>query len=110
VSNPTSRTFAVIDGGIQKQTDVEPLATVQKPRLLDQVREAIRTRHYSNRTEKAYVHWIKRFVFFHDKRHPAEMAEGEIARFLSSLPATITSAPRLKTELLIRFYSLIRRC
>jgi hypothetical protein len=58
-------------------------ATNQKPNLLDEVRQAIRTRHYSFRTEKAYVHWIKRFIFFHNKRHPAEMAEAEIAQFLS---------------------------
>jgi integron integrase len=56
-----------------------------KPKLLDQVRLAIRTRHYSDRTEKAYVHWIRRFIFFHNKRHPAGMGEAEIARFLSSL-------------------------
>jgi len=56
-----------------------------KPRLLDRVREAIRTRHYSRRTEKAYVHWIRRFIFFHDKRHPAEMGAAEISAFLSSL-------------------------
>lgn len=56
-----------------------------KPKLLDQVRQAIRVRHYSDRTETAYVHWIKRFIFFHDKRHPLEMAEPEIARFLSNL-------------------------
>jgi integron integrase len=56
-----------------------------KPKLLDQVRQAIRTRHYSYRTEKAYVHWIKRFVFFHNKRHPIELGEPEIAQFLSSL-------------------------
>lgn len=56
-----------------------------KPKLLDQVRQAIRTRHYSYRTEKAYVHWIKRFIFFHNKRHPAEMGEPEIAAFLSTL-------------------------
>jgi len=57
----------------------------QKPKLLDQVRQAIRTRHYSYMTEKAYVHWIKRFIFFHHKRHPLEMAEPEIGQFLSSL-------------------------
>ena len=57
----------------------------QKPKLLDQVRQAIRTRHYSPKTEESYVHWIKRFIFFHDKRHPAQMAEKEIAQFLSSL-------------------------
>ncbi len=82
---PTNRTFAVIDGGLNLKASVEPLITTQKPRLLDQVRQAIRTRHYSYRTEKAYVHWIKRYIFFHDKRHPAEMAEFEIGRFLSSL-------------------------
>ena len=60
-------------------------SSVAKPKLLDQVRQAIRTRHYSDRTEKAYVHWIKRFIFFHDKRHPLEMAEPEIACFLSNL-------------------------
>jgi len=60
-------------------------ATPPKPKLLDQVRQAIRRRHYSDRTEKAYVHWIKRYIFFHNKRHPLEMAEPEIAQFLSSL-------------------------
>lgn len=55
------------------------------PKLLDQVRQAIQTRHYSDKTEEAYVGWIKRFIFFHNKRHPVEMAEAEIARFLSSL-------------------------
>jgi len=58
---------------------------VNKPKLLDQVRLAIRTRQYSYMTEKAYVGWIKRFILFHHKRHPAEMGEAEIARFLSSL-------------------------
>ena len=56
-----------------------------KPRLLDQVRQAIRTRHYSHHTEEAYVGWIRRFVFFHNKRHPREMGEVEIGQFLSSL-------------------------
>jgi integrase len=55
------------------------------PKLLDRVRIAIRTRHYSLRTEEAYVGWIKRFIFFHGKRHPAEMGEPEINTFLSGL-------------------------
>jgi integrase len=55
------------------------------PRLLDRVREVIRAKHYSRRTEKAYVHWIKRFIFFHHKRHPAEMGATEITAFLTSL-------------------------
>jgi integron integrase len=66
---------------------ISAVPSAPKPKLLDRVRQAIRTRHYSDRTEKAYVHWIKRFIFFHDKRHPHEMAEPEIARFLSNLAA-----------------------
>ena len=62
-----------------------PSSEGPKPKLLDQVRGAIRTRHYSLRTEKAYMHWIKRFIFFHGKRHPREMGEIEIGQFLSAL-------------------------
>jgi site-specific recombinase XerD len=54
-------------------------------KLLDQVRQRIRVKHYSLRTEEAYVHWIRRFIVFHDKRHPGEMGGEEIERFLSSL-------------------------
>ncbi len=54
-------------------------------KLLDQVRQAIRMRHYSHKTEEAYVGWIKRFMLFHHKRHPAEMAEQEIGQYLSTL-------------------------
>jgi integron integrase len=56
-----------------------------KPRLLDRVRAALRTRHYSRRTEEAYVAWIRRFILFHGKRHPAELGGPEVTRFLSSL-------------------------
>jgi site-specific recombinase XerD len=83
--HPTNRTFAVIDGGSNTKTSTEEAPAARQPKLLDQVRESIRARHYSPRTEEAYVHWIKRFIIFHDKRHPTEMAEIEIARFLSSL-------------------------
>jgi integron integrase len=75
----------VIDGGLSIKNGIPTPPTAQKPKLLDQVRQAIRTRHYSYRTEKAYVHWIKCFIFFHNKRHPAEMGEKEIAQFLSGL-------------------------
>ncbi len=56
-----------------------------KPKLLDQVRDAIRLKHYSIRTEQAYIDWIKRFIFFHDKRHPRDMAETEVTQFLTHL-------------------------
>jgi integron integrase len=55
------------------------------PRLLDRVREALRARHGSRRTEKAYVGWIRRFILFHGKRHPLEMGAAEVTRFLSAL-------------------------
>ena len=55
------------------------------PKLLDRVRSAIRLRHYSPRTEEAYVCWIRRFVVFHNKRHPAEMGDAEVTQFLTHL-------------------------
>ena len=58
---------------------------MSKPKLLDQVRDAIRVKHYSMRTEEAYVHWIKRFILFHEKRHPLHMGENEVSKFLSHL-------------------------
>jgi integrase len=62
-----------------------PAIPYPKPRLLDRVREAIRARHYSRETEKAYIHWIKRYIFFHNKRHPVDMGAPEVSRFLTSL-------------------------
>jgi integron integrase len=56
-----------------------------KPRLLDQVRDAIRKRHYSYRTEKQYVGWIRRFIHFHARRHPMQMSGPEVEAFLSHL-------------------------
>jgi len=61
------------------------LSRRQPPRLLDQVRAAIRRLNYSRRTEEAYVHWIKRYIYFHGKRHPNELGEGEATAFLSYL-------------------------
>jgi len=58
---------------------------MSEPRLLDRVRTAIRTRHYSRRTEKAYTSWVRRFVLYHDKRHPGEMGEAEVTAYLSHL-------------------------
>src|SRR5262249_55438796 len=66
-------------------------AAAPKPRPLDRVREAIRARHYSRRTAKTYVACIRRYSFFHGKRHPAEMGSPEITRFLTlpHLPALL---------------------
>jgi len=55
------------------------------PKLLDQVRGKLRVKHYSIRTEEQYLHWIKRFILFHDKRHPRDMGAGEVEGFLTDL-------------------------
>ena len=54
-------------------------------KLLDQVRHVIRKRHYSIRTEQAYTDWIKRFILFHEKKHPKDMGESEISKYISYL-------------------------
>jgi len=56
-----------------------------KRRLLDQVRDAMRVRHRALSTEKAYVYWIRKFILFHDKRHPREMGKEEVETFLTHL-------------------------
>jgi len=56
-----------------------------KSPLLERVRNAIRIRHYSLRTEQSYIHWIRRFILFHKKRHPNDMGEREISAFLTDL-------------------------
>ena len=63
----------------------ENTSSPRPPRLMQQVRQQIRYRHYSLRTEETYLHWIKRFILFHGKRHPAEMGGPEVAAFLTSL-------------------------
>ena len=62
-----------------------PAATTDRPKLLDRVRHAIRAKHYSRRTESAYVDWIRRYIIFHHKRHPSDMRAPEIAAFLTWL-------------------------
>lgn len=63
----------------------QPTARVKQPRLLDLVRTACRLRHYSRRTETAYVQWVHRYVLFHGKRHPDELGTEHIRAFLTHL-------------------------
>src|SRR5947207_1621963 len=60
----------------------------QPPRLLARARDRIRFKHYSLRTEEAYVEWIRRFIIFHDKRHPSELGAFEVEAFLTDLAVT----------------------
>jgi integron integrase len=71
-----------------------------KPKLLDQVRDVIRRRHYSIRTEKAYIDWIRCFILYHNKRHPSEMAEEEVAEFLTHLARDRDVAPSTQNQAL----------
>ena len=63
----------------------EASPTSSAPRLLDRLRHALRSRHYSRRTEKAYVGWTRRYILFHGKRHPQELGRHEVEAFLTSL-------------------------
>jgi integron integrase len=70
---------------------------MSSPKLLDQVRTVARLKHFSIKTEQAYVHWIKRYIVFHQKRHPAEMAEPEIRQFLSDLAVRVNVSASTQT-------------
>jgi integron integrase len=71
--------------GRTPQPDAFGGARGKPTRLLDQLRQELRCRHYSKRTEESYCAWVRRFIFFHNLRHPSEMGEKEINQFLSKL-------------------------
>jgi len=73
------------EGLAPSSTQAHGLPEPPKPRLLDRVCQALRARPMRPRTEEAYVAWIRRFIFFDDKRHPAEMGAAEVTKFLTSL-------------------------
>jgi integron integrase len=80
----------IIDGSAEFPSGSRPALQLVSPagpppRLLDRVRQALETRHYSRRTEKAYVGWIRRYILFHCKRHPREMGAPEVTQFLTAL-------------------------
>ena len=83
--------------------------TEQRPKkLLDQVRDAIRLKHYSIRTEEAYVNWIKRYILFHDKRHPTEMGAPEVEAFLTHLAVKENVAASTQNQALSALLFLYR--
>ena len=84
---------------------MEPLPS---KKLLDQVREALRLKHYSYRTEQAYVDWITRYILFHDKRHPQEMGHLEVQAFLTHLAAEKNVAASTQTQALSALLFLYR--
>lgn len=85
-----SKTEPATDTGQQGGTSVprpgwKPPVPERQPRLMEQMRDEMRSRHYSRRTEDTYCTWVRRFIFFHKLRHPKEMGEAEINKFLSCL-------------------------
>jgi len=79
---------------------IASLPAANKPKLLDQVRDVMRRRQYSIRTEQAYIDWIKRFILYHGKRHPKDMAEKEVAVFLTHLARDRDVAPSTQNQAL----------
>jgi integron integrase len=78
------------------------------PRLLDQMRDALRARHYSPRTERAYLSWARRYIYFHHIRHPAEMAEPEINAYLTHLAVHEKVSASTQTQALAALLFLYR--
>ncbi len=77
-------------------------------KLVDQVRKAIRVKHYSYRTEQTYIYWIKKFILFNNKRHPNEMGEKEINRFLTYLAVNRKVAASTQNQALCAILFLYR--
>ena len=80
----------------------------QPPKLLDQVREVIRLKHYSRRTEDAYVDWMKRYILFHHTRHPKELGVKEIEAFLTHLAVKKNMAASTQNQALSALIFLYR--
>src|SRR6185503_17253069 len=71
-----------------------------EPTLVARFREAIRVRHYSLRTERAYLHWIRKFIVYHGKRHPGELGAREVTAFLSHLANDLDVAAATQAQAL----------
>ncbi len=71
-----------------------------KSAFLEEVRQIMRTQHYAIRTEYSYIDWIKRFILFHNKQHPKEMGEPEVAAFLTHLSVNRNVAPATQRQAL----------
>src|SRR5688572_10658550 len=80
----------------------------QGKKLLDQVRDILRVKHYSYRTEQSYIDWIKRFIIFHKKRHPLEMDAPEIQEFMSHLAVERAVSASTQTQALSAIIFLYR--
>ena len=78
--------------------------TAQPPKLLDLIRNKLRVKHYAIRTEEQYLHWIKRYILFHGKRHPKDMGAAQIEAFLTNLAEAekVSASTRIASDITLR--------
>ena len=81
---------------------------VRSPTLIAVVRESLRTRHYSRRTETAYIAWIRRYIAFHGRRHPRQMGAAEVTRFLTALAVEARDTASTRNQALSALLFLYR--
>jgi hypothetical protein len=90
--------------------DTQPTVGSPLPRLLDRVRGVLRARHFSRRTEEAYVAWIRRFILFHGKRHPDGLGASEVAAYLSHLATRCQVSASTQNQAFSAILFLYRLC
>ena len=83
---------------------IEKPPNVQPPKLLDQIRNKLCVKHYAIRTEEQYLHWIKRYIVFHGKRHPKDMGAAQIEAFLTNLAEAekVSASTRIAADITLR--------
>ena len=109
--NPKLNTAPTLSGrgrGHSHQTVADSQEPNGQPRLLDRIRHAIRVRHMADSTEKAYVAWARRFILFHNKRHPLEMGKAEVSAFLTHLAVDANVAASTQNQALAALLFLYR--
>ena len=96
------------DASQSKSNACETSLTHSPPKLLDLVRDAIRLKHYSIRTERTYIDWIRRYIYFHNKQHPKDLQERHISRFLTYLAVDRKVAASTQNQALCALVFLYR--
>ena len=83
---------------------MENTSDSQSPKLLDQIRNKLRVKHYAIRTEEQYLHWIKRYILFQGKRHPKDMSAAQIEAFLTNLAVAgkVSASTRIASDVMLR--------
>ena len=89
-------------------SSIQKYSIQNRPQLLDQFRNEIRVRHMAHSTEKAYVDWIRKYILFHNKRHPREMGNAEVKAFLTQLAVDRNVASSTQNEALSALLFLYR--